>query len=372
MKRKILIVTAAFYPEQSPRSFRATELAKEFALQGHTITVLTTRIKGVHDSFEQQYNIKIKNLGPRPKPSPIPETGFWHWPIRAKNRVLKLFFEYPTIKLRSQVYRELKAESGYDMLISIAAPHPVHWGVAKIWSCERTKPATIWVADCGDPFMQIKSDSFRKMFYFNWFENQFLKEADYISVPFEEMKSQFNSKYKYKFKVIPQGFKMNAKPDVTYKPNKIPTFIYSGVIQPGTRDPFSLIEYLEAKEKNYKFLLYTKQQHILRTRFPKLIGNKLILRDYILRKDLLNVLAKADFLINIDMDTVQGKRKAVPTKLIDYRISGRPILSYEHSNLPKEKVQAFLRGDYREQFIDEDFSRYEIENVIQKFLALIP
>ena len=36
---KILIITQAFYPGISPRSFRATELAKELARQGDDVTV---------------------------------------------------------------------------------------------------------------------------------------------------------------------------------------------------------------------------------------------------------------------------------------------------------------------------------------------
>jgi len=34
-RKKILIVSASFYPENSPHSFRTTELTKEFARQQH-------------------------------------------------------------------------------------------------------------------------------------------------------------------------------------------------------------------------------------------------------------------------------------------------------------------------------------------------
>ena len=40
-KKKILLVSNGFYPEISPRSYRATELAKEFYRQGHEVTVIT-------------------------------------------------------------------------------------------------------------------------------------------------------------------------------------------------------------------------------------------------------------------------------------------------------------------------------------------
>jgi hypothetical protein len=40
MSKKILIISRSFYPMNSPRSFRTTELAKEMASNGHDITLL--------------------------------------------------------------------------------------------------------------------------------------------------------------------------------------------------------------------------------------------------------------------------------------------------------------------------------------------
>ena len=40
-KKRILLVSSGFYPEISPRSFRAAELAAEFVRQGHKVAVHT-------------------------------------------------------------------------------------------------------------------------------------------------------------------------------------------------------------------------------------------------------------------------------------------------------------------------------------------
>ncbi len=40
-KLRLLLVSNAFYPEISPRSYRATELAREFCRQGHDVVVVT-------------------------------------------------------------------------------------------------------------------------------------------------------------------------------------------------------------------------------------------------------------------------------------------------------------------------------------------
>jgi hypothetical protein len=64
------------------------------------------------------------------------------------------------------------AESGYDLLISIAAPHSIHWGIA--WARKDGSPiAGIWIADCGDPFMGKENDTFRPPFYFRYLEKWF-------------------------------------------------------------------------------------------------------------------------------------------------------------------------------------------------------
>ena len=61
--RKILIVSASFFPINSPRSFRTTELAKELARQGHKVKVITPRMTELHDRFEEDYGIEIGDLG---------------------------------------------------------------------------------------------------------------------------------------------------------------------------------------------------------------------------------------------------------------------------------------------------------------------
>lgn len=371
---KILIICSNFHPIQSPRSFRSTELAKEFSRQGHEVTILTPRNDQVHDQLEKKYGIRIKDLGNVPTISRTHSTkGLLHWILRVRNRLLQVLFEYPEILFIKCVREKLKKEKGYDLLISVAVPYPIHWGVASIWDSKmpENNPARIWVADCGDPFMQNKHDTFKKMFYFHLLENNFLKKANFITVPFQEMQSLFNAKYAYKFRVIPQGFKFKLDQNTDYEPNHISTFIYSGAIIPGYRDPFSLIDFLENENTNYRFIIYTRQPYLF-DRFKPIIGQRLFLKDYIPREKLIKELSMADFLINVNTDSNNGVINAIPTKLIDYRISGRPILSYEQNKLPTEAINEFLSGNYQKQFIDTDFDRYKIENVTQKFLDLVP
>src|SRR5699024_12169166 len=74
------------------------------------------------------------------------------FPYTTLFRSLLQLFEYPDIELLFKVKKALREESGFDLLISIAVPHPIHWGTAWAWRKENPIAKT-WVADCGDPYM---------------------------------------------------------------------------------------------------------------------------------------------------------------------------------------------------------------------------
>src|SRR5690348_12544417 len=108
-KVKILIVSKSFYPENSPRSFRASELAKEFSRQGHIVTVMTPREAKVHDEFESRYGLSILDMGkPAWKPVSLNHSGVSLMLLRIVRRFLNLFFQYPDIELAGMVARKLK------------------------------------------------------------------------------------------------------------------------------------------------------------------------------------------------------------------------------------------------------------------------
>ena len=60
----------------------------------------------------------------------------------------------------------------------------------------------------------------------------------------------------------------------------------------------------------------------------------------------------------------------VPSKLIDYALTGRPVLNIK-AKIEHERIVEFLNGDYSGKFNLEDIQNYNIENVVKKFLALL-
>jgi hypothetical protein len=95
-------------------------------------------------------------------------------------------------------------------------------------------------------------------------------------------------------------------------------------------------------------------------------NGRIEIRDYKPRKELLQDLAQMDFLVNFENNTsVQ-----LPSKLIDYYIGGRPVLSVDGRAPDRDALEQFLAGDYSRRYRYHGVERYRIENVCAKFLEL--
>ena len=367
-KKKILIISRSFYPQNSPRSFRTTELVKEFARQGHDVTVYIHKNNKEHVDFEKKYGVTIKCLGKK-KFSILNIRHGNKYSIlfkRVVNRILLQLFEYPDIELMFKVKKALKKESNYDLLISIAVPHTIHWGVA--WSrSKRHRIAKTWVADCGDPFMGATLDTFKKVFYFKYLEKWWSKKADFITVPFAGAVKAYYTEFHHKIKIIPQGFnfdEIEINP-YDYKQNEIPTFAYSGGFIPGARDPKDFIEYLLSSKKDFKFIIYTRKLDMVMPYMDR-APDKIKVLNYIPRQELIKELSKMDFIVNFN----NSNTTQLPSKLIDYYLTKRPVLSLDSSDFNKDIVNQFLLGDYLGQFIHQNPQQYKIDYVCQQFLDL--
>lgn len=366
---KILIISRSFFPLNSPRSFRTTELAKEFSRQGHEVTVLIPKT-AQHVAFEKEHNLTIEDLGqPRWKEVQLRGKGILLFLRRLWRRAMQVLLEYPNLEYYFKVKKTLKKkennQESYDLLISIAVPYPIHWGVASVWK-KKKNIAQTWIADCGDPFMGQENDTFKYPFYFKYIEKWFCRKSDYITVPTEGAIKAYYSEFHHKIRVIPQGFKFeDIRVEENTYPNPVPTFAYAGGFIPGIRDPTEFISFLINLKKDYRFHVYTQSSLI--TPFIKKASGRIILHDYIPREQLLLKLSKMDFVINFE----NAGTKQTPSKLIDYAIIRKPILSIKGSNFSVKIVNEFLDGNYKNQLHINNIEQYKIENICHSFLSLI-
>ncbi|HXS60902.1 MAG TPA: hypothetical protein VN703_08850 [Candidatus Sulfopaludibacter sp.] len=361
----ILIISQAIYPSQVPRAFRATELAKELGRQGQKVTLYAVLGDHNYQQFEKDNNIKIKNIG-RMWFSKINSAGTHNFTIidRVMKRLFGKLFEYPDIELMFRTVNVLKNEKNVDCVITVGMPYPLHWGAALAKTLFPKKFPKKWIADCGDPYMGSKFD--KKFFYFKYIEKWFCSKANYITIPIEEAREGYYKEFKDKIRIIPQGFNFDQLPIPNqYSPNRVPSFAYAGVFYRRKRDPTLFLQYLATLKQDFKFFIFTPNKDLIEPFIEKL-GSKIEVHSYVPRDKLLGILIKMDFLINVE----NGTRIHSPSKLIDYALTTRPILSLDPYHLNTEIINDFLSGDYSKRLIVKDIEQYNIKKVVSKFLEL--
>ena len=358
---KIVIIGQWTYPLQTPRSYRTWELAKEFAREGHDVTLYALLGKYDYSSLEKSLNIKIKNLGPTVLGNTNSDNV--SMPLIA-NIIAHLVTDsnfYPGIEFFPMIRRALKQEKGIDLLITIAHPHVIHWATSA--SIDRSL-VKYWIADCGDPYM---GNPYKKHpFFMKWVEKKWCKKADFITIPIKEGINAYNPEIHEKIKIIPQGFNFSETPIAEYRPNKIPTFAFAGKIYMGKRDPIQFLEFLINQPCDFKFIIYTRNTAM--KQYAEKMPDKIEIRPYVPRKDLIFELSKMDFLINIkNISSVQS-----PSKLIDYAIANRPVLDIS-TNLTDNEIdhfKAFVTGNYDHRIQLPDLSNHDIRNICHQIIDL--
>lgn len=364
-KKRILIVSGGFYPKTTPRALRTTELAIELSKQGHEVAVYFPAKELNYKSFEEKHNVRINDLGPiRFNGIQLKGNKIQLLIRRLIRRILQVVIEWPDIQLMLQVVKKLKTENRHDLIVSVAVPYPIHWGVAFIQG-KSHKIAEYWVADCGDPYMGDTTDSFRKIFYFKYIEKWFCRKADFITVPFKGAISAYYPEFHEKIRVIPQGFSFDKLNLPVYKKTSaFPLFAYAGSFIPGRRDPGEMLKFLSSCDRSFKFIVYTSQKGMF-VPFMNLLKDKLEIRDIISHDELLKVLAGMDFLINFDNNTTTQ----LPSKLIDYSITGRPVLNIT-SNFDFSILLEFMDGVYDRKMLLDPPDNYNIREIAKKFIEL--
>lgn len=349
---------------QSPRAFRTTELAKELVRQGHQVTVYALLGNYDYSSFQEETGIDVRQLG-KSSWGNVDSSGYYKRNLFTAfgNRVIKRYVYFPFIELTWMTKRVVKKEwRNYDLLITIAFPHSIHWGAA--FAKGNRKVFIKWISDCGDPFMGDKMNKIPK--YFKYIEKYWCRRTDYITVPIDGAIKAYYPEFREKIRVIPQGFGFSEVKVACYKRNEVPTFAFAGKVYPGTRDPKAFLDFLSNIDKDFRFIVYSNTKGFFEN-YKQALGKKLIINGYIPREELLGILSKMDFLVNIvnDSDTQS------PSKLIDYALAKRPILDITSSFTEHEAFSSFLNGDYEKKHGKIDIDKYDIRKVASQFASLM-
>lgn len=359
---KILIISANTFPLNGPRAFRTQELSEEMARQGHDVTLYTVHGEVDYTEYEKDTGVKMRNI-----PTCFPVGGNdGKYRYNLFTRFIYHYFHrlllFPEIEYHFRVDSILQKEKDVDLLITIAYPHSIHSGAARSKKKHPSSFPKVWIADCGDPYFLSPFVNAPK--YMEKYERSWCEACDYIAVPTEGSKDGYFPEYRYKIHVIPQGFDFCKTPVAEYRKNDVPTFVFCGSVYAGKRDVRSFMDFLLKWDKPYKFKLLMKSP--LDAKYEEESQHQI---EYIIgkgRKEVIMECSKADFLINVK----NPNNSQTPSKLIDYGISGRPVLDISNDFCEQQLFEEFCSEDYSHQLVLPDLDRYKIENVAKQFVGL--
>lgn len=362
--KKILIVTHVFYPRNIPRAFRATELVTEFRNQGYLVDVIIGDYKQYikHEEYSLElFDNKMISSG---KIAKLSNSRI----ISVIKNVINYFIgERYLLTSGPYLYKNIDL-SKYDAVISIGLPFYVNL-VTALKIRHHRKSDAVYIADWSDPFYKAKENHTAP--YFRKLQKIACSVFDYITIPTKTAIRYF-SEYidEDKIKVIPQGFDFSKVKLAQYKENEIITFGYAGIFYKNIRNPEKFLEFLSSLDKDFVFVLYTITHGEIFTdilqKYKQVLGDKLQIHDLIPRDECITELSRMDFLINIENST----SNQIPSKLIDYALTKRPILSFKQDDIPKDKINAFMNRDYTGATMI-DLEQFNIKNVCNKFIGLL-
>lgn len=366
---KILLFTQHIFPLQTPRAFRSWELILELCKQGHDVHVYAVLGKNDYSDILSKYpNLHLNTIPLNFTVVPFTSDGFPKRPLIDKvlGKLLGKYFAFPIIEFVKRIPQIISKGVQYDALISIADPHPIHWGCALAKEKFPQHFPKVWIADCGDPFMyNDTTKEYPK--YFSYFEKKFSALCDFITVPVKEAVLAYYPEYRSKIKVIPQGFDFELNTIIPQPKNAIPHFAYAGMFYPDIRNPKQFLQCLLEISTPFVFHIYTPYTNLIQEYIEE-FGNKIQIHKTIPRQELLEVLKQMDFVVNLENSNSPNQ---LPSKLIDYAIAQKPILSIQPQNPNRSNIKAFLAGDYQDALIVPDTERFHITHVAKNFIHLI-
>lgn len=375
---KIHILTSCFYPELHPRAFRAFELARAFARQGDDVLVsVLTQVNSVdYKKMQEEYGFRVDVLGIYQRE--IGETGQTGLSFNSTNPVLQLMHRLFRLGVEyflagnlfhhaRKIADHITISEDTDLFIALSTPF-MDVLAGALYRRKNGLNNTIFIADSGDPFSG--SQQTKRAIYMRWLEKWVYRFYDFLTIPTEGAIPAYNKVIeREKIRIIPQGFDFGATPIQEYKKNAVPTFAYAGVFYKDIRNPEFLLHYLAEQKMDFRFYIYLRHQdaetETILNHYRPALGKRLIVKYGIERKQLICELSTYDFLVNVG----NNNSTQLPSKLIDYGITRRPVFHCTADHFDKKMWEEFMQGDFH-QAREIDIAPYAIETIIKQLKAL--
>jgi len=370
----ILIISYYFPPENKPRSFRVSELAKGLAGNNHKVELIVPcyennqEIEGVcirRVNFKKKIEESGKSLNAKKKNTilnKVKQKAKWlGYYILPDGKSAAFFF--PLFKTLTSL------QGSYDVVISVSHPYVTHLATIVASKFNRNLPgAARRICEFGDTLVDCPAipDSLvhKAMEKFIASESRFLVSPTILG-------ANSLSRYSKNAKVIPQGFNFDSVRISPVRNNIRRTFVYAGSFHKLTRNPIIFLNLLLKIETDFHFKIFTNtlDENIMSilNRYIAELGDKISVSHLIARDDVIYEMSKADFVVF--QENVSSNQS--PSKIVDCKLSSRPIFSYSQDSLEVDVFFEFLKGNYRNaSYQNVDISKYDIKKVVREFEIL--
>ena len=367
---KVHILTGHFYPQIHPRAFRSNELAIEFAKRGYDVTVtnLSTTAGFDYEEYGRANGIKILNMGLSTN-TPTSDTvkPFKRSFVGRTLAFLRNYLMAGSLLFTSKTIRDrLQIDEDTDLIIALSTPFKCILGLS-YYLRKKKSMKMVAIADSGDPFYYSKQ--YKRAPWFASIEKKAYQQYDYLTIPVESAIPSYNKLISVeKIKIIPQGFRMDNVKLYKGELPAVTNFAYAGVFYWDIRNPEFLFKYLNSLDLDFKFHIYMRFPDSILEEMLNQYSNlkqKVEVHFSVPREQLLYELSMMHFLVNIN----NKSNTQIPSKIIDYGITGRPIFSCNKETFTPSKLDSFMSGNYTDK-MEFDISKYDIVNIVNEFMSL--
>lgn len=350
-KRKILLVSYDYFPDNSPNTYRWHNIMKEWASRGHQIFVVAAQ-KPSFSKYEVADGIEIYRTGKSwleilksklPKTVEIGNEKDTSQRLLTKESLIKKIYNSTFKQIYFPDFAFLWLSPGKKLASELIKKHNIKNVITVSWPFTdhligyqlQKKFKINWIADTIDPF--YLSEAINNVFLYKnanrWLENKILSKASHVTVLTDKLKQAYIDLYpsiKNKLLVNHNIFIPYKLEEPTIESNDKIRLVFFGTLTPKTRSPRCLLKLMNEMDKLKNILpvelhIYgdTSQCDAEFESFQHLIGRKVFIHGLITKEQVKRFSKSASILVNIGNTNEYQE----PSKIIEYVFLNKPILN---------------------------------------------
>ena len=348
---KVLIISPYFHPYENPRAYRWTQVANYLQTCGHDVHVLTSNDHNLGNEYRTINIYRVGNSTPDKAIFTNKSANRGSWvPDFIKTGIKRhLWPDESRLWIRPAFQKAIQICDMHDIdfLISVSLPFSSHCVAQRIKKINSLP----WLADVGDPFELGKAHNKHRRRLEK--EKSILNQCDAITVTTSSLASSYQSSLKnHSGRVSMIGPMSSPLVDesalIHSRTENDPIKLgYFGTFYRNVRDPDVLIHGINLLTKNWsqakiEIHLYGDIKSLFLNQIQSQIHServRLISHTNVPRSEVICAMKEMDILLSVG----NKSRNQIPSKVVDYVVSLRPILHFSY--VPDDTVVEYLKAN---------------------------